>query len=59
MILTVACAVIAPAIAQTPTQKDADDLNALISDVQAQQTEIAENQAKIDEKLAALSRNDS
>ena len=54
MILAVVALLLAPAIAQTPTQKDADDLNALIKDVQAQQAEMAENQAKIEEKLAAL-----
>src|SRR6185295_5529372 len=53
-LLTAAALLLAPAIAQTPTQKDADDLNALIKDVQAQQAEISENQAKIEEKLAAL-----
>src|SRR6185295_11573535 len=53
-ILAVVALLLAPAIAQTPTQKDADDLNALIKDVQAQQAEMAENQAKIEEKLAAL-----
>ena len=54
MIVAVVALLLAPAIAQTPTQKDADDLNALIKDVQAQQAEMAENQAKIEEKLAAL-----
>ena len=53
-ILAAAALLLAPAIAQTPTQKDADDLNALIKDVQAQQAEISENQAKIEEKLATL-----
>ena len=53
-LLATAALLWAPAIAQTPTQKDADDLNALIKDVQAQQAEISENQAKIEEKLAAL-----
>jgi hypothetical protein len=43
-----------PAIAQTPGAKEPDELNALISEVQAQQKEIADNQAKIDEKLTTL-----
>jgi hypothetical protein len=43
-----------PALAQTPAQKDAEELSALIKEVQAQQTAIAENQAKIEEKLTAL-----
>jgi uncharacterized protein YlxW (UPF0749 family) len=54
-ILAAVVLLLTPAVAQTPTQKDADDLNALLKDVQAQQAEIAENQAKIEEKLAALS----
>jgi ABC-type transporter MlaC component len=52
--LTAVLFLLTPAVAQTPAQKDADELNALIKDVQAQQAEIAENQAKIDEKLATL-----
>jgi septal ring factor EnvC (AmiA/AmiB activator) len=54
-ILAAAAFLLTPAIAQTPTQKETDDLNALIKEVQAQQAEIVENQAKIEEKLAALS----
>ena len=46
--------VLNPAVAQTPDPREADELNALINEVQAQQKEIAENQTKIDEKLAAL-----
>ncbi len=53
--LTLALLLLKPAIAQTPaSSKEADELNALIGDVQAQQKEIAENQVKIDEKLATL-----
>jgi peptidoglycan hydrolase CwlO-like protein len=43
-----------PAIAQTPSAKEAEDMNVLISEVEAQQKEIAANQEKIDEKLATL-----
>ena len=53
--LAVAAFLFAPAIAQTPTQQETDQINALIKEVQAQQTEIAENQARIEEKLAVLS----
>jgi hypothetical protein len=49
-----AAVLLTPVIAQTPNPKDADELNALIKEVQAQQAEIAENQAKIEEKLAML-----
>ena len=55
--LAAAWCLMTPAIAQTPTtptQKEADELTALIKDVQAQQAEIAANEAKIEEKLAAL-----
>jgi hypothetical protein len=52
--LTIALFVLTPAIAQTPNQKEPDELNALINELQAQQIAIAENQAKIDEKLAML-----
>jgi len=53
--LAVAAFLLAPAIAQTGTQQETDQINALIKEVQAQQTEIAENQARIEEKLAILS----
>ena len=46
--------VLNPAIAQTPNPKEAEELNALIAEVQVQQNEIAKNQAKIDEKLVTL-----
>jgi hypothetical protein len=42
------------AIAQTPNAKEGDELKALINEVQTQQREIADNQAKIDEKLVTL-----
>ena len=45
---------ILPLFAQTPEAKKADELSALIKEVQAQQVTIAQNQAKIDEKLATL-----
>jgi hypothetical protein len=54
--LTLALLLLKPAIAQTPASaKETEELKTLISDVQAQQKEIAENQAKIDAKLATLS----
>jgi hypothetical protein len=43
-----------PASAQAPDAKDEGQLNRLLKEVQAQQTRIAENQAKIDAKLEAL-----
>ena len=53
--LTLALLLLKPAIAQTPASpKETEELKTLISDVQAQQKEIAGNQAKIDAKLATL-----
>ena len=52
--LTLGLFLMKPVIAQTPSPKETDELNALISEVQAQQKAIAENQAKIDEKLVTL-----
>lgn len=44
----------APAQTGTPDDQSQQQLLALIKDVQAQQAQIADNQAKIDEKLAVL-----
>ena len=43
-----------PVFAETPNPKDAEELNAVIKELQAQQIKIAGNQAKIDEKLVVL-----
>ncbi len=40
--------------AQTPEARQEEQLLALIRDVQAQQAQIADNQAKIDSKLAEV-----
>ena len=42
----------APIAAQAPASKDDQELLALIREIQAQQIQIAENQAKIEAKLA-------
>ena len=52
--LTFGLLLMTSAIAQTPSAKEGDELNALITEVQAQQRQIADNQAKIDEKLVTL-----
>jgi hypothetical protein len=52
--LTSCVLLMTPAVAQTPNAKEGDELKALTSEVQAQQKEIADNQAKIDEKLVTL-----
>jgi hypothetical protein len=43
-----------PLKAQAPQQKEKERLTAIILELQTQQKEMAENQAKIDEKLAKL-----
>ncbi len=43
-----------PAFAQTPNPKETEELNSLLKELQTQQIKIAENQVKIDEKLATL-----
>ncbi len=43
-----------PIDAQSPTPSDDKELQALLKEVQAQQAVIADNQAKIDAKLATL-----
>ncbi len=52
--LAVAIVAVTPLKAQAPQQKEQEQLNAVILDLQTQQKEMAENQAKIDEKLAKL-----
>ena len=44
----------APMVAQAPPSKDDQELLALIKEMQAQQTQIAENQTKIEAKLAEV-----
>ena len=44
----------APMAAQAPDGKDAQQLVALVKEVQTQQTQMAENQARIETKLADL-----
>jgi hypothetical protein len=52
--LAVTALVIASSSAQTPAGKDEQDLLALIQDVQGQQATIAENEGKIDAKMAEV-----
>lgn len=51
-VLALTALVIGSGSAQTPGANDEQQLLALIKDVQTQQTQIAENQDKIDTKLA-------
>ena len=44
----------APMVAQAPPSKDDQELLALIKEVQGQQAQIADNQTKIEVKLAEL-----
>ena len=45
---------VAPIAAQAPASKDDQELLTLIKEVQAQQAQIADNQTKIESKLAEL-----
>jgi uncharacterized protein YgfB (UPF0149 family) len=40
--------------AETSSSKDEEQLKALIQEIQAQQTQIAENQTKVDSKMAEV-----
>ena len=54
-ILLATLALVAGSIgAQSPAAHDDQQIEALLKEVQAQQIQIADNQAKIDEKLATL-----
>lgn len=54
MILSVLALFATPIGAQSPAYNDPKQLEALMKEVQAQQVQIAANQAKIDAKLVAL-----
>jgi hypothetical protein len=45
---------VAPLSAQSPEEKDQEQLTAIVLELQTQQKTMAENQAKFDEKLAKL-----
>jgi outer membrane lipoprotein-sorting protein len=51
-VLAITALIIASGSAQTPASNDEQQLLSLIKDVQAQQGQIAENQDKIDTRLA-------
>lgn len=55
LLLTVTLLGISASVAQTPDPNQEARLLALVKDVQIQQAQLAANQAKIEEKLAALS----
>ena len=53
-LLFAATLLISSSVAQTPDSKQEQQLAALIKDAQAQQAQIADNQAKIETQLADL-----
>ena len=57
LLLTFILVVTSAGFAQTPEANQQARLLALVKDVQAQQAQLAENQAKIEEKLTALSES--
>ena len=54
LLLMPALLVVSASFAQTPSPNDEARLLALVKEVQTQQTQLADNQAKIEEKLAAV-----
>ena len=55
LLLTIALLGVSASVAQTPDANQEAKLLALAKDVQTQQAQLAANQAKIEEKLTALS----
>jgi hypothetical protein len=55
LLLATALLGITASVAQTPDPNQEAKLLALIKDIQTQQAQLAENQAKIEEKLAVVS----
>ena len=54
LMAVLASMLLVPAFAQTPATKEDETLLALATEVQAQQGRIAENQTKIDAKMAEV-----
>ena len=54
LLLTAALLAVSASVAQTPDANQEAKLLALITEVQTQQAQIAENQKKIEEKLADI-----
>jgi hypothetical protein len=54
LLITPALLVVSASFAQTPDPNQEAQLLALVKDVQTQQAQLAANQAKIEEKLAAV-----
>ena len=57
LLLPIALLGISASVAQTPDPNQEAKLLALIKEVQTQQAQLAENQAKIEEKLAVVSES--
>ena len=57
LLLAIALVGISVSVAQTPDASQEAKLLVLIKEVQTQQAQLAENQAKIEEKLAAVSES--
>ena len=55
--LTITLFVAAAGIAQTPSANEEAKFLSLLKEVQTQQAQLSENQAKIDEKLAAIAES--
>jgi len=53
-LLGISLLAISPFFAQTPNAGEEERINALIKEIQTQQATIADNQTKLEERLAAL-----
>jgi hypothetical protein len=54
LIATFVCLVLSSGVAQTPDAQQQEQLLALLKQVQAQQAQIADNQTKIESKIAEV-----
>ena len=57
LIATFVCWVLSSGVAQTPDAQQQEHLLALVKQVQTQQAQIADNQGKIDSKLAEVAES--
>jgi TolA-binding protein len=57
LIATFVCLVLSSGVAQTPDAQQQEQLLALVKQVQAQQAQIADNQGKIESKIAEVTES--
>jgi TolA-binding protein len=57
LVATFVCLVLSSGVAQTPDAQQQEQLLALVKQVQAQQAQIADNQTKIESKIAEVAES--